>query len=128
MRLERFREVAPLVAKLELSVIDALGAFGVGARSRAEHRGVYVGENAICAVGLSVKQMTSMHGLALNVSTRLDYDRLILPCGTPQFGITSVERETGRVVSWEAARDALLAALGRRFDVAFDDTAAKVAS
>jgi lipoate-protein ligase B len=43
---------------------------------------VYVGDAAICAVGLAVRRMTSMHGLALNVSTSLNYDALIVPCGT----------------------------------------------
>ena len=40
--------------------------------------------------------MTSLHGLALNADVALDYDRLITPCGTPQFGITSISRELGR--------------------------------
>jgi lipoyl(octanoyl) transferase len=80
---------------------------------------VYVGESAICAIGLAVKRMTSLHGLALNVSTGLDYDRLIVPCGTPQFGITSLERELGRPVPRGEARAALLAALAAEFDVEF---------
>jgi len=117
VRLERFREVVPFVSKLERGVIAALATFGILARTRPEHRGVYVGTRAICAVGLAVKQMTSMHGLALNVSTELEYDRLILPCGTPEFGITSISRETGRRVAWSAARDAVLVALAQAFEV-----------
>ena len=80
---------------------------------------MYVGDSAICAVGIAVKQMTSLHGLALNVSTVLDYDRLITPCGTPEFGITSMERELGRDVSLGEARGALLVALAAEFDVEF---------
>ena len=119
VRLERFREVVPFVAMLEDAAIAAVGTFGIQAQQRAEHRGVYVGRNSICAVGLTVKQMTTMHGLALNVGTALDYDRLITPCGTPQFGITSIEREAGMPVAWVDGRDALLAALERRFQVSF---------
>jgi lipoate-protein ligase B len=118
-RLERFREVSPLVAALERAVIAALATFGIEARGRAEHRGVYVGENAICAIGLAVKQMTSLHGIALNVSTALDYDRLIVPCGTPEFGITSIEHELGRPVAMPAARDAILAACAAEFGLVF---------
>ncbi|GAC1497890.1 MAG: lipoyl(octanoyl) transferase LipB [Vulcanimicrobiaceae bacterium] len=110
-KLARFREVAPLVSSLERAVVATLASFGIVATSRREHRGVYVGNDAICAIGLAVKQMTSLHGLALNVSTALDYDRLITPCGTPEFGITSMSRELGRNVSLEEARDALLSAL-----------------
>jgi len=119
LRLARFREVVPLVSALERAVIAALSDFGIAAGVRKEHRGVYVGEAAICAIGLAVKRMTSLHGLALNVSTELDYDRLIVPCGTPQFGITSLERELGRPVALNEARDALLAALAAEFELEF---------
>jgi lipoate-protein ligase B len=124
VRLERFREVVPLVGKLESAVIEAVAAFGIRAGGRREHRGVYVGENAICAVGLAVQRMTTLHGIALNVDPALDYDRLITPCGTPQFGITSIARETGASVSWAAGRDALLAALQGVFGVSFEHLAA----
>ncbi len=119
-RLARFREVVPLVAALEEATIAALHSFGISAHTRTEHRGVYVGRNAIAAVGISVRQMTSLHGIALNVATALDYDRFIIPCGTPEFGITSVSRETERLVSWNEGRDALLDALAYRFDVTLE--------
>jgi len=119
-RLERFREVVPLVSALETAVCGALYLFGIEAQPRTEHRGVYVGDDAICAIGLAVKRMTSLHGLALNACTALDYDRLITPCGTPEFGITSISAQTGRTVSWAEARDALLDALEGGFGIAFD--------
>ncbi len=117
MRLERFREVVPLVSALEASVVRMLAGFGIAATGRSEHRGVYVGDAAICAIGLAVKRMTSMHGLALNVSTPLDYDKLIVPCGMPAFGITSMSHELSRRVPLENARDALLSSLCETFDV-----------
>jgi lipoate-protein ligase B len=87
---------------------------------------VYVGDNAICAVGLAVQKMTSLHGLALNADTVLDYDRLITPCGTPEFGITSISNELGRDVSWAEARDVLLPALAAEFDLQFERVPATV--
>lgn len=119
-RLTRFREIVPIVDSIENSVIDALRRFGIVAQRRAEHRGVYVGNDAICAVGIAVKRMTSLHGLALNASTALDYDRLITPCGTPQFGITSISQQLGRDVGWSEARDVLLDCLEGAFSVAFE--------
>ena len=119
-RLERFREVVPLVSALETAVTGALYRFGIASQPRSEHRGVYVGDDAICAIGLAVKRMTSLHGLALNACTALDYDRLITPCGTPQFGITSISAQLGREVSWAEARDVLLDALEGAFGVAFE--------
>jgi lipoate-protein ligase B len=118
-KLERFREVVPLVSQLETAVIAALRELGIAASGRKEHRGVYVGEKAICAVGLAIQRMTSLHGIALNVATALDYDRLITPCGTPEFGITSVSGELGRTVSWAEGRDVLLGALERNFGIRF---------
>lgn len=126
-KLPRFREVVPFVSALERAVIAALGSFGIAAAGRTEHRGVYVGDKAICAVGLAVQKMTSLHGLALNADTALDYDRLITPCGTPEFGITSISNELGRDVSWAAARDAVLPALEAEFDLQFERVPATVA-
>ena len=119
-RLQRFREVVPLVSSLETAVTGALYRFGIDAQPRSEHRGVYVGDDAICAIGIAVKRMTSLHGLALNACTALDYDRLITPCGTPQFGITSISAHAGREVSWDEARDALLDSLEGAFGVEFE--------
>ena len=119
-RLERFREVVPLVSSLETAVTGALYRFGIEAQPRSEHRGVYVGDDAICAIGIAVKRMTSLHGLALNACTALDYDRLITPCGTPQFGITSISAHAGREVSWPEARDALLDSLEGAFGATFE--------
>lgn len=119
-RLERFREIVQLVATLETAVTGALHRFGIASQPRKEHRGVYVGDAAICAIGIAVKRMTSMHGLALNACTALDYDRLITPCGTPQFGITSISAQSGREVSWAEARDALLDSLEGAFGIEFE--------
>ncbi len=118
-KLARFREIVPLVGTLEGAAIDALRRFGIAAASRPEHRGVYVGDAAICAVGLAVQRMTTLHGIALNADPDLAYDRLITPCGTPEFGITSIARQIGRPVAWNEGRDALLAALERAFDLRF---------
>jgi len=122
-RLERFREVVPVVATIEHAVVGTLVRLGIDAHPRTEHRGVYVGDDAICAIGLAVKRMTTMHGLALNACTALDYDTLIRPCGTPQFGITSISAQLGREVSWAEARDLLLETLAGGFGVELQRTA-----
>ena len=46
-----------------------------------EHAGVWVNGNQLCAIGLAVRKMTSLHGIALNVSNELSYNELINPCG-----------------------------------------------
>lgn len=118
-RLQRFREVVPLVRALEGAVIETCAAFGVTAERWSEHAGVWVGSQQICAVGLAVQKMVSLHGIALNVSTDLRYDRLIVPCGLPNRGITSLSQEAGRAVAVEEAKPVLLDALARTFEIAF---------
>ena len=124
-RLERFREVVPLVRTLEGAVIDAVAKFGIRAERWSEHAGVWVGPNQICAIGLAVQKMTSLHGIALNVSTELSYDTLINPCGLTDRGITSLSRETGRAVSLAEAKPVLRAALSEAFGITFEDAAVR---
>ena len=120
MRLERFREIVPLVTAMEAAAIATCAHFGLEGERWGEHRGVYVGQNQICAIGLAVKRMTSFHGLAFNVSTDLDYDRLITPCGIRERGVTSLSHELDRPVSLDEAKAVLLDALSAEFDVRFD--------
>lgn len=118
-RLERFREVVPLVRALEGAAIEACASFGIATERWSEHAGVWVGGNQICAIGLAVRGMVTLHGMALNVATDLDYARLINPCGLTDRGVTSMERETGGTVHLPEAKAALLTALGRTFDTEF---------
>ena len=119
LRLQRFREIVPLVRALEGAVIDLCAGFGITAERWKEHAGVWVGRNQICAVGLAVQKMTSLHGIALNACTDLTYDRLITPCGLPDRGITSLSRETGGTVGADEAKRALLASLATAFALEF---------
>jgi lipoyl(octanoyl) transferase len=123
-RLARFREVVPLVRALEGAVIDACASFGIAAERWSEHAGVWVGRDQICAIGLAVQRMTSLHGIALNASTELSYDRLIMPCGLSDRGITSLSRETGRLVSFGEAKAVLLRSLAAVFGLRFEPVAA----
>lgn len=127
-RLERFREVVPLVRRLEEAVIAACATFGIEGSRWSEHAGVWVGRNQICAIGLAVRQMTSLHGIAFNVSTELDYDRLINPCGLTDRGLTSLSKETGRSITLAEAKAALLPQIERVFDLQFTPVIPSVAN
>ena len=84
---------------LEEVVIRTLAEFGLKTPSRLEGlSGVWVGERKICAVGLSVKRWTTMHGVSLNVNSEaLDGLRstAIVPCGLEAKGVTCLEDEVG---------------------------------
>jgi lipoate-protein ligase B len=122
-KLERFREIVPLVRALEGAVIAAVGRYGIAAERWSEHAGVWVGRNQICAIGLAVQKMVSLHGIALNVSTALDYDRLINPCGLTDRGITSIAQETGRDVTIDDVKPVLVEELERAFAITFRQAA-----
>jgi lipoyl(octanoyl) transferase len=122
-KLARFREVVPLVRALEGAVIDACARLGVRGERWSEHAGVWAGGNQLCAVGLAVQKMVSLHGLALNVASDVDYSSVINPCGLRDRGVTSLAREAGRPVSIDEAKSVLLEELARTFDVTFATTA-----
>ena len=54
-----------------------------------------MGERKIGAVGVRITHGVTSHGAALNVSTPLSAYNAIIPCGTPDKGVTSMESELG---------------------------------
>jgi lipoate-protein ligase B len=118
-KLERFREVVPLVRALEAAIVNVCARFGVRGERWSGHAGVWVGRKQICAIGLAVKQMVSLHGIALNVDTELTYDRIVNPCGLTDRGITSLSVETERTIGIDEAKRILLEELARTFDLEF---------
>lgn len=83
---------------LEEVVIRTLADFGIGGQRVSRRRGVWVGEEKVCALGLRVSGEVSMHGFALNVNTNLKYFTYIIPCGITGMSITSVSKLLGREV------------------------------
>lgn len=122
-RLERFREVVPLVRALEAAVIDCCAGFGIAGERWPEHAGVWVRDAQICAIGLAVRKMTSLHGIALNVSTDLSYKSLINPCGLTDRALTSMAREARGPIGVHDVKNAMTAALEDRFGVRFSPVA-----
>lgn len=90
----RGRDLRGFIASLENWVIGVLGGFGVSARSIAGRVGVWtdtdVGEAKIAAIGVRVRRWVSYHGLALNVAPDLEHFSGIVPCGLPDYPVTSL--------------------------------------
>jgi lipoate-protein ligase B len=68
-----------------------------------------VGGRKIGSVGVACRHWVTWHGLALNVDPDLSYFGRINPCGFDATIMTSMARELGRPVDFEAVRTALIA-------------------
>ncbi len=99
------------VDALENAIIGWLATQGVAAARNCEHRGVWVGPDKVCAVGLHFRKGVSMHGLALNLTTDLGPYALFTPCGIVDGGVTSLERLTGASPTPSEAAEGVAAAL-----------------
>jgi lipoyl(octanoyl) transferase len=89
-------DIRRYVRDLQETLIRAAADFGVAAVRHPEHIGVWVGDEKLAAIGIRVSRWVTMHGFAFNVTTDLDYFRLIVPCGIAERGVTSLEKLLGR--------------------------------
>jgi len=105
------------IRDLEAVLIDVVGDFGVvGSRSEG-FTGVWTEAGKIAAIGVRVSSgWITSHGLALNVSTDLDYFGTIVPCGIQDRAVTSLERLVGRSVPMREAEDVLIRRFAEHFE------------
>jgi lipoyl(octanoyl) transferase len=92
------RDVHRYVRDLEDVLIRTAAAYGLEAHRIAGLTGVWVGDEKLAAIGVRIARWVTSHGFALNVSTDLDYFKLIVPCGIADRGVTSLSRLLGRTV------------------------------
>ncbi len=71
----------------------------------------------ICAIGVKASHFVTMHGLALNVNTDLDYFTYINQCGFTDRGVTSIEALTGGRVDMETVKRRFVKEMERIFDI-----------
>jgi lipoate-protein ligase B len=123
--------VGGYVRKLQEIVIDTLNDLGVPSQTDPAAIGVWTcGTDAaacelakICAIGVRIRRGVSMHGLALNVTTDLNYFNLIIPCGLDGRAVTSLEKILAASVPtmWRV-KSALVARAAAAFAPAAADT------
>jgi lipoyl(octanoyl) transferase len=102
---------------LEESIIRFLAKYGLSGHRLEGATGVWLdGKRKICAIGVKASRMITMHGFALNISTDLQYFDLINPCGITDKGVTTLEKELGYPIDFEACKSELLACLREGFE------------
>jgi lipoyl(octanoyl) transferase len=104
-------DVHRYVRDLEEVMIRACADFGVAAGRVAGLTGAWVGAEKIGAIGVRISRWITSHGFAFNVGADLDHFKLIVPCGIPDRGVTSLSKAAGRDVPLPAVE----ASLARRF-------------
>ena len=110
--LEKFyTDIGKYLRNLEEVIIASLADYGLkGARSAGE-TGVWLDpdvpgkERKICAMGVRTSRWITMHGFAFNVNTDLSFFNNIIPCGIQNKQVTSLEKELGRKIDFEEAKD-----------------------
>ena len=121
--LDKFKtDLGWYLRSLEQVIIDVMAEYGLkGERSDGE-TGVWLEPNdpfmarKICAMGIKCSRWITMHGFAFNVNTDLSHFEFIVPCGIQGKTVTSLEKELGHTVNYEAVKEKIK----KHFQLIFD--------
>jgi lipoyl(octanoyl) transferase len=117
-----FTDIHLYLRTLEEAIILTLAEYGLKAGRYPGYTGVWFdadNEKArkICAMGVRCSRWVTMHGLALNVNTNLDYFKNMIPCGIDDKDVTSMERELGTKVDINEVKKILTHHISVLFDM-----------
>lgn len=117
-----FTDIHLYLRTLEEAVILTLADYGLNAGRYTGYTGVWFdadNEHArkICALGVRCSRWVTMHGLAFNINTDLDYFKNIIPCGIDDKAVTSLQKELGREVDINEVKKILKHHISVLFDM-----------
>ena len=103
-----YKDVHRYVRELEMVVIDLLSKYGINGLHNEGYTGVWVKHedeslHKVCAIGIHISKWVSLHGIALNVNTDLDYFEGIVPCGISESNraVSSMSQLLGKPIDME---------------------------
>jgi len=107
-----FTDIHLYLRTLEDAIILTLADYGLTAARYPGYTGVWFDADnnqarKICAMGVRCSRWVTMHGLALNVNSHLDYFNNIVPCGIDDKAVTSMQKELGRTVDLKEVQKVL---------------------
>jgi lipoyl(octanoyl) transferase len=117
-----FTDIHQYLRFLEEAVIRTLAEYGLPAGRIAGLTGVWLDHEQqlrprkICAMGVKCSRWVTMHGLAFNVNTDLDYFNHIVPCGISDKAVTSLKQELGFEVPLAEVENKLMGHLAQLFE------------
>lgn len=119
-----FTDIHKYLRYLEEAVIRTVAEYGIKGERIEGLTGVWVKSkepNAkpgkICAMGVRTSRWVTMHGIALNVNSKLDYFDHIIPCGIDDKSVTSMEKELGMQVDLKKVNGKLIKHLAEIFSM-----------
>jgi lipoyl(octanoyl) transferase len=105
---ERGINIKDLIINVQEAIIRILAEYGIKAEGRLDKEtGVWTNGRKICSIGFAIREFSTFHGVALNVSTDLSKFFRISPCGFDASVMTSMEKETGKTISKEEVKKQL---------------------
>lgn len=108
LKLEK-RDVHKYVRDLEGLIIELLETYNIRAITREKYTGVWIDDRRkICSIGIAVKKWVTYHGLALNVSNKLEDFKLFHPCGLEDVEMVSMESILKRKIDIDELKNRLL--------------------
>lgn len=111
------QDVRRYVRNIQEVLVRTARNFGVEAEPRGgEHVGVWVGDDKLAAIGIRLSRWVTMHGFAFNITTDLEYFKLIVPCGIQDHGVTSLEKILGTKIEIETVAEAAVRHFGEVFE------------
>jgi len=126
--LEKFiTDIGKYLRNIEEVIILTLADYGISAGRSPGETGVWIDaeitgrERKICAIGVRCSRWITMHGFAFNVNTDLSYFDNIVPCGIENKKVTSLEKELGRKIDFEDAKEKVKKNFEKVFQVALVD-------
>ena len=113
---QREKDLHCYIKNLEEVILRTLKDFSINGDRDERHPGVWINEEEIAAIGLSVRKWVSMHGFALNINTDLEHFSFINPCGFSNRRATSMSKILGRDVPMEEVTKSLISHFYNVFD------------
>ena len=108
---------------LEELIIRTIKEFGITGDRLDGATGVWIDKDIpgqarkICAIGVRASRYVTMHGFAFNVNTDLNYFDYINPCGFTDKGVTSLQKETGKIQDIEFVKEVVKKKMKELFDI-----------
>tara|TARA_B100001113_G_C21097356_1_gene617131 strand:+ start:325 stop:1020 length:696 start_codon:yes stop_codon:yes gene_type:complete len=108
-----FTDINKYLRSLEETIILTLRDYDIKGERSPKETGVWIDPKSlksrkICAMGVKASRWVTMHGLALNVNTNLNFFKNIIPCGIDNKSITSISEERKKLIDLKIVKQKII--------------------